>query len=90
MPRPNIIIRDWLAAATPAEAREMAKHAKTSVPHLRHVAKGRRGMTAEFAQRLAHASLGMTNPALWLYQTELCTACAQCPLIKKKKTAKRS
>lgn len=88
MARPNTIIRDWLAAATPEEARDLAKRAKTSVPHLRHVAKGRRGMTAEFAQRLAHASLGMTNPALWLYQTQLCAACAVCPLLKK--TAKRS
>lgn len=87
MPSPNTIIRDWLKAASPAEAKQLAKRAKTSVPHLRHVAKGRRGMTAEFAQRLAHASVGM-NPALWLMQTELCAACAVCPLLKK--TAKRS
>ena len=83
MARPNTVVRDWLAAATPAEARTLAMRAKTSVPHLRHVSKGRRGMTAEFAQRLAHASVGFTNPALRLYQTQLCTACAECPLLKK-------
>lgn len=84
MARPNIIIRDWLAAATPAEARAFAKRAKTSVPHLRHIAKGRRGITAALAQRLSIASHGM-NVALRLQQTDLCAACGACPLLAKRK-----
>lgn len=84
MASPNTIIRDWLKAATPAEARAFAKRAKTSVPHLRHIAKGRRGIYPELAQRLAHASAGM-NPALWLLQTDLCAVCAKCPLIAKRR-----
>lgn len=83
MARPNAIIRDWLKTATPEEARTLAKRAKTSVPHLRHVAAGRRGITAQFAQRLARASVGF-NPALWLYQVELCHACSACPLVSRK------
>jgi plasmid maintenance system antidote protein VapI len=84
MPRPNTVIRDWLKAATPAEAKAFAKRAKTSVAHLRHIAAGRRGITAAFAQRLARASAGM-NPGLWLEQTDLCAACAVCPLLAVKR-----
>jgi plasmid maintenance system antidote protein VapI len=84
MASPNSVVRDWLAAATPEEAKALARRAKTSVPHLRHVAKGRRGMTAEFAQRLAHASAAL-KPTLWLLQTDLCTACAMCPLVAKRR-----
>lgn len=80
MGRPNGIIRDWLNAATPDEARQLAKAAKTSVPHLRHIGKGRRGISADLAQRLAHASQALPR-ALNLYQTQLCDACGRCPLV---------
>jgi hypothetical protein len=80
MGRPNAILRDWLKVATPADARLLAAGAKTSVPNLRHVAKGRRGMTPAFAQRLAHASRAFPL-LLRLSQTELCKVCAQCPLV---------
>jgi plasmid maintenance system antidote protein VapI len=83
MGRPNTIIRDWLQAATPDEARQLAKAAKTSVPHLRHIAKGRRGISADLAQRLAHASGGLPT-VLALYQTQLCDACKRCPLVPAK------
>ncbi len=84
MPSPTAIIKEWLEAATPAEAKQLAKRAKTSVPHLRHIAKGRRGIHPDLAQRLSHASIGM-NAGLRLSQTELCAICARCPLV----TAKR-
>jgi len=81
MGRPNGIIRDWLNAATPDEARQLAKAAKTSVPHLRHIGKGRRGISADLAQRLAHASQALHSPVLRLFQTQLCHACGRCPLV---------
>ena len=78
MGRPNSTIRAWLKAATPDEARLLAKRADTSVPHLRHVAAGRRGISAELAQKLAHAS---AQGDRLLDQRDLCTACARCPLV---------
>lgn len=72
--RPSTAMRRWLHAVTPDEARAVAKAAGTSVPHLRHIAAGRRGVSADLAQRLAHA-------APELYQRELCAACAHCPLL---------
>lgn len=77
--RPNAM-RQWLTQATPEQARALAKAAKTSVAHLRHIATGRRGVSAELAQRLAHAATAPKMPPL--YQTELCAACARCPLVK--------
>jgi hypothetical protein len=56
MRRPQTTMRDWLKKALPMEARQVAKIAGTSVPHLRHIAAGRRQMSADLAQRLAHAS----------------------------------
>lgn len=81
MPKPNVISK-WLKTATPEQARELAKAADTSVAHLRHVAKGRRGITSEMAQRLAHASKTLRTRALYLDQQELCAACAACPIAK--------
>jgi hypothetical protein len=80
MPRPNMTMRAWLKTATPAQARAVAKFADTSVPHLRHVAAGRRGMSAALAQKLAHASKELHVRALYLDQRSLCRACACCPL----------
>jgi hypothetical protein len=82
MASPNRVIKQWLKAATPDQAREVAKIADTSVAHLRHVAAGRRGMTAEMAQRLAHASRELHIRALYLDQRELCAACGNCPLAR--------
>ena len=79
MPKTNPILK-WLKAATPEQARELAKAADTSVAHLRHVAAGRRGITAEMAQRLAHASKTLHSRALYLDQQLLCEACAKCPI----------
>lgn len=81
MRRPQTAMRDWLHTATPDQAREVAKIADTSVPHLRHIAAGRRQMSAELAQRLAHASRELHVLALRLDQRELCRACAACPLV---------
>ena len=78
--RADKTIADWRSKATPEQARTLAKAAKSSVPHLRHIAHGRRGVSAELAQRLAHASLKLKDPALALDQMSLCEACAKCPL----------
>lgn len=80
MPRPSTLVRKWLQNATTQEARAMAEAAKTSVAHLRHIAAGRRGVSADLAQRLAHASgrIGH-NPLL---QQALCVACSVCPLVR--------
>lgn len=80
MSKPNIVIRKWLRTATPDQARELAKAADTSVAHLRHIAAGRRGMTAEMAQRLVHGSKSLHTRSLYLDQQELCEACAACPI----------
>lgn len=80
MSKSNTVIRKWLRTATPDQARELAKAAGTSVAHLRHVGAGRRGMTADMAQRLAHASKQLHTRALYLDQQALCDACAKCPI----------
>lgn len=80
MSKPNTVIRNWLRTATPDQARELANASGTSVAHLRHVAAGRRGMTAEMAQRLAHGSKQLHTRSLYLDQQALCEACAACPI----------
>ncbi len=74
------VIARWLAAATPDQARALAKAARSSVPHLRHIAHGRRKVSAELAQRLVHASTKLKDPALLLDPMSLCEACSRCPL----------
>jgi hypothetical protein len=74
MPNPSALIRKWLTSVSPDQAREAARSAGTSVAHLRHIGAGRRGMSADLAQRLAHATD--------LDQRELCEACAKCPLAR--------
>lgn len=70
----------WLKEATPTQARQVATFAETSVPHLRHIAAGRRDMSAALAQKLAHASKELHIRALYLDQRDLCKACSRCPL----------
>lgn len=83
MSKPAIVVRNWLRAAEPDQARLLAKSAKTSVAHLRHVAAGRRNVSAEFAQRLAHASRTLKLPkSLELDQKTLCIACSRCPIAR--------
>ena len=79
MSKPNAVISRFLKRITPSQARAVAKKAKTSVAHLRHVAAGRRGVTADMAQRLAHATTGVPGD-LYLDQRILCDACARCPI----------
>ena len=81
MLKPHTILRRWLRTATPDEARELARAAKTSVAHLRHVAAGRRGVTAEMAQRLAHGSKQL-SARLYLDQKALCKVCGNCPIAR--------
>ena len=79
MTKPNPHLRAWLKTVSTLEARAVAKAAGTSVPHLRHVAAGRRNLSADLAQCLAHATnKGRTLP---LMQQELCIACSRCPLV---------
>jgi len=80
MKRTSTTIKEWLHFATPDQARAVAKEAGTSVAHLRHVAHGRRRMSADLAQRLAAASMILHKSALRLSQRDLCAACQRCPL----------
>lgn len=82
MSKPNTVIRKWLRIATPDQARELAKQSNTSVAYLRHVAAGRRGMTSEMAQRLAHGSKHLRTRSLYLDQQALCEVCGNCPLVR--------
>jgi hypothetical protein len=75
MTRAQQVVAKWLRTHTPEDARRLAKAAKTSVPYLRHVAHGRRGISADLAQRLAHGSSELDQRAL-------CAACRRCPLVK--------
>lgn len=79
--RPNITIRSWLHRSDPKQAQALAAHAETSVPHLRHIAAGRRQMSAGLAQRLAAASRKLGLPDLELHQQDMCSACRRCPLV---------
>ena len=82
MLKSHTVIRKWLRSATPDQTRELATAANTSVAYLRHVAAGRRGMTADMAQRLAHGSKQLRTKSLYLDQRTLCKACGNCPLVK--------
>jgi hypothetical protein len=77
MTRQQITIRKFLNAATPDEARAVAKVAKTSVAHLRHIAHGRRGISCDLAWRLEIAThnCGHGGTELFLSQQVLCAAC---------------
>lgn len=74
MTRQQTAVRKWLRATTPDQAREVAAAAKTSVPHLRHIAHGRRGISCDLAYRLADASVILPRD-LRLAQPALCAAC---------------
>jgi hypothetical protein len=86
MPNSKNAIAKWLRFATPDQARTLAKAANTSVPHLRHIAAGRRGVSAELAQQLANASKTLKIKALLLDQRLLCAACGACPIVDKRKS----
>lgn len=86
MATPKNAIAKWLHLATPANARELAKAAHTSVVHLHHIGAGRRGVSAMLAQRLAHASETLKVKALRLDQRLLCKACGSCPIVDKRKS----
>lgn len=81
--KPNRPLTQWLEAATPDQRRKLAKLAKTSLPHLWHIANGRRSASAELAQRIAHAAYKVGN-ILPLHQIDLCAACGKCPLLNGK------
>lgn len=78
----NSALFNWLEKASPEQARQLAKTAKTSVAQLRHIAYGRRRASADLAQRLAHASETGIRFGMRLNQRELCVACAKCPIAK--------
>jgi hypothetical protein len=71
----------WLRKATTKERAALAKAAKTSSGHLKHVATGRRGVSADVAIDLAAASHTLKSHKLYLDQRELCHACSRCPLV---------
>jgi hypothetical protein len=72
MRRPQTAMSQWLSKASSVEKRTAAKAAGTSIVYLYHVAAGRRSLSADLAQRLAHST--------GIDQRELCAACAKCNL----------
>lgn len=94
MTAPKNAMFKWLKTATPAQKKALAKAAKSSVGQLKHLASGRRGASAELAQRLAAASRELHIRALYLDQRDICEACGACPLVeqraKPKAKAKRT
>lgn len=85
-PQKSSIVK-WMKQATPAQKKALAKAAGTSVNQLKHLQAGRRGASAEFAQKLAAASKTLGAKSLHLDQRELCVACNKCPLVSKKPKA---
>lgn len=82
MPIAKKVLRQWMRVSTVAQKKALAKAAKTSVPHLNHIASGRRGVRPDLAQRLAAASRTLHQRNLYLDQRELCLDCARCPLVE--------
>lgn len=81
MTAPKNAIYKWRKIATPAQKKALAKAAKTSDNQIKHLSSGRRGASAEMAQRLAAASRTLGHRALYLDQRDLCHACSVCPLV---------
>lgn len=79
-------LKKWLAAATPAQQRLLAKRAGTTFAVLRQTAgayrtNGKLTLTPDFAKRLELASRGIpVVPAL--NREELCPACGRCEFAK--------
>jgi DNA-binding transcriptional regulator YdaS (Cro superfamily) len=69
------VLDNWFAGTNKAQQEAAAKVAGTTLNTLRQYQHGRRKMTPQYAQRIAHAT--------GLLQTELCEACGKCPLLKK-------
>jgi len=84
MTPPKNAIYKWLRKATPEQKKAFVKAADTSMAHLLHIASGRRGITADMAQRLAAASKTLHTRKLYLEQRDLCKACGVCPLLKQR------
>jgi hypothetical protein len=53
---PRKVVADLLKQWSPERARAVAEAAGTSVPHLRHIAKGRRNASCELALSIAVAA----------------------------------
>lgn len=75
-------LQKLLRAYDAAGLRLLAKRAGTSVATIRHIAAGRRRMTAEMAARLERASVGV--PTLgngYMDRSDICKTCANCPYV---------
>lgn len=70
--KPSRAVARLFKTLTPDEMRQLAAHAKSSVPYFRHIQAGRRGMSCELAWRLSEAAdkIGLVIP-----HTEFCEAC---------------
>lgn len=82
-------IYKWRKIATPAQKQALAKAAKTSDNQIKHLSSGRRGASAEMAQRLAAASRTLGHRALYLDQRDICPACSVCPLVEQRAKPKK-
>jgi hypothetical protein len=80
--QPTLELAEWLPRASADERRRLAALSDTSLQHLRHIAAGRRGLSARKAAALEAASLEIHVSNLGLppvLRTSSCAACAVCP-----------
>lgn len=89
MTAPKNAIYKWRKIATPAQKKALAKAAKTSDNQIKHLSSGRRGASAEMAQRLAAASRTLGHRNLYLDQRDICGACGVCPLVEQRAKPKK-
>lgn len=66
---PRKAVAELIAAHSPEALRTIAKDAGTSVPHLRHIAKGRRNASCELALSIAVAAGDLS------LQGKICKGC---------------
>jgi prophage DNA circulation protein len=90
MTAPKNAIYKWRRIATPAQKQALAKAAGTSDNQIKHLSSGRRGASAEMAQRLAAASRTLGHRALYLDQRDICKACGECPLVEQRAKPKKA
>jgi len=81
------ILKRWIANATPADLRALARAAGTTVGTLRQTAggyrtRGKLQVTPDLARRLELAAEKL-GPLPALDRTKLCPACGRCDLAKR-------
>jgi transcriptional regulator with XRE-family HTH domain len=76
-------LKQWLAAASPAQKKRLAELANTSLAYISHIASGRRIASADTAQALVKAAKQIKLPGVSALKVEMiCPACRACDYVK--------